>query len=186
MISGMSFRPWLAPELESAALRARQLCLAYGSVSASEITSMSELIDQRATHLHEIIGGAASRPNIEPPCFFSYGCNISLGLKFYANINLSIFDSAFVTIGDRVLVGPNVSIITDSHDVDVESRINGVQYARPVNIGSDCWIGASVSILPGVTIGEGCTIGAGAVVTRNIAAHSLALGIPAKVVRSLK
>ncbi len=85
-----------------------------------------------------------------------------------ALLSCSFHDSAPVVIGSRVHIGPGVSIQTESHGVDIRSRRAGLLYARPVRILDDCWVGAQVTILPGVTIGRGCTIGARAVVTRDI------------------
>lgn len=90
-----------------------------------------------------------------------------------------------VTIGHRVLFGPFVSIFAATHEVGVQSRRDGVEYAAPVSIGDDCWIGGNVTIMPGVTIGKGCTIGAGSVVTRDIPDFSVAVGSPARVVKKV-
>ena len=90
-----------------------------------------------------------------------------------------------VIIGDRVQMGSNVSIYSAGHDTSVLSRIKFVEFGHPVKIEDDCWIGGNVTILPGVTIGKGTTVGAGAVVTRNIPPYSVALGAPARVVKTL-
>lgn len=104
-----------------------------------------------------------------------------------ASSRLKIFDSAPVTIGDYVWIAPDVSIHTDLHSTDPdERREKSILFAKPVIIESDCWIGAGAQLMPGVTIGRGCTIGAGAVVTKDIPEYSLAAGVPAKVIRSLK
>lgn len=108
-----------------------------------------------------------------------------LGNRFYANFNLCILDCGIVTIGDRTMMGPNVSICAATHEVEVQSRRENVEFAGPVTIGDDCWIGGHVVILPGVTIGDGCTIGAGSVVTRSVPAWSVAMGSPARVVKKV-
>ena len=123
---------------------------------------------------------------IEPPFWLDYGCNVSLGKRFYSNFNFTILDCGLVTIGDRVMVGPNVSIFSATHETEVQSRRDNVEYTRPVTIGDDCWIGGHVVILPGVEIGEGTTIAAGAVVTKSIPAWSVAVGSPARVVKKVK
>lgn len=123
---------------------------------------------------------------IEPPFRVDYGCNIRFGSRFYANFNLIILDCAIVTIGDRVMMGPNVSLLSATHETDVRSRRADVEYARPITIGDDCWIGGHVVVLPGVSIGEGCTIGAGAMVTKDVPAWSVAMGTPARVVRTVE
>lgn len=96
-----------------------------------------------------------------------------------------ILDCSFVTIGNRVMCGPNVSIYAATHEVEVQSRRDYIEYAAPVVIGDDCWIGGGSTILPGVTIGKGCTIAAGSVVTRSIPDFSVAVGSPAKVVKKV-
>jgi acetyltransferase-like isoleucine patch superfamily enzyme len=123
---------------------------------------------------------------IEPPFRVDYGPNMSVGKRFYANFNLTVLDSAIVTIGDRVMIGPNVMISTATHETEVASRRACIEYAYPINIGDDCWIGGGVTILPGVTIGEGCTIGAGSIVTRDVPAWSVAVGSPARVVKKVQ
>ena len=123
---------------------------------------------------------------IEPPFNIDYGCNISLGKRFYANFNLTILDCSLVTIGDRCMFGPNVSIFAATHESGVQSRRDNIEYGRPVNIGDDCWIGGNVVILPGVTIGRGTTIGAMSVVTKDIPEFSIAMGQPAKVVKQVE
>lgn len=123
--------------------------------------------------------------HIEPPLQLDYGCNVSIGKRFYSNFNLCILDCALVTIGDRVMCGPNVSFFTATHETEVQSRRDYIEYALPITIGDDCWIGGHVVVLPGVTIGKGCTIAAGAVVTKDIPDWSVAMGQPAKVVKKV-
>ena len=96
-----------------------------------------------------------------------------------------ILDCGLVTIGNRVMFGPFVSIFAATHEVEVQSRRDEIEYAKPVTIGDDCWIGGNTTIMPGVTIGKGCTIGAGSIVTKSIPDFSVAIGSPAKVVRLL-
>ncbi len=101
------------------------------------------------------------------------------------NVSLVILDCGLVTIGDRVFLGPNVSIFSATHETDVQSRRAGIDFAREVTIGSDCWIGGGTIILPGVKIGDGCTVGCGSVVTRDIPAFSVAVGSPARVIKAV-
>ena len=152
-----------------------------GKITTQTLTS------KRAEMLHRRFGHVGDEEiYIEPPVRVDYGCNISIGKRFYAAFGLTILDSAIVTIGDRVMLGPNVMISTATHEVEVASRRDNIEYAHQVTIEDDCWIGGGVIILPGVTIGNGCTIGAGSVVTRSIPAWSVALGSPAKVVRKVE
>jgi acetyltransferase-like isoleucine patch superfamily enzyme len=97
-----------------------------------------------------------------------------------------VLDCGLVTIGDRVMFGPFVSIYAATHETEVQSRRDDIEFAREVIIGDDCWIGGNVVILPGVVIGKGCTVGAGSVVTKSIPEYSVAIGSPAKVVKKVK
>ncbi len=101
-------------------------------------------------------------------------------------LSLVILDCGIVNIGKRVLFGPGVSIFTATHETGVQTRRDGLEYAKGVKIGDDCWIGGNTTIMPGVTIGKGCTIGAGSVVTRDIPDFSVAIGTPAKVVKKVE
>ena len=107
---------------------------------------------------------------IEPPFACDYGYNIEVGENFYANVNLVILDGAKVRIGANAFIAPNVGIYTAGHPLDAEQRNRGLEYARPVTIGHNVWIGAGVNILPGVTIGDNTVIGAGSVVNKR---HSI-------------
>lgn len=99
---------------------------------------------------------------------------------------MTILDCGLVTIGNRVMFGPYVSIYAATHETDVASRRENIEFAREVSIGDDCWIGGNAVILPGVTIGEGSTVAAGSVVTKSVPAWSVVVGMPARVVRSVK
>ena len=103
----------------------------------------------------------------------------------FVNFNFSALSSAEIEIGDNCYIGPNVGLYTAMHPIDPERRIKGINFAKPVKIGKNCWLGASVIVLPGVEIGEGCTIGAGSVVTKNIPPYSIAAGNPAKIIRKI-
>ncbi|CEJ60963.1 hypothetical protein PMG11_09517 [Penicillium brasilianum] len=186
MIGGMLYTP-LAPELIEGRSRARQLigefnASLYGDV-ASEKTSQ-----QREEVLKKLFGRTGRSIYIEPPLFVDYGCNISVGESFYANFHLTILDCGLVSIGNNVEIGPNVSIITSEHHTMIEERRanRGFEFTRSVVIGDDCWVGAGAIILAGVTIGSGCSIGAGSVVKSDIPAFSIAVGVPARVIRSAK
>lgn len=101
-------------------------------------------------------------------------------------VSLIVLDCGIVTIGDRVQFGPSVSIYAATHETEVQSRRDFIEYAKPVSIGHDCWIGGNTTIMPGVKIGKGCTIGAGSVVTKDIPDFSVAMGVPAKVVKKVQ
>jgi acetyltransferase-like isoleucine patch superfamily enzyme len=103
------------------------------------------LASERLKMLKSIIGHVGDdNIFIEPPFNIDYGCNISLGERFYANFNLTILDCSLVTIGDRCMFGPNVSIFAATHEAEVQSRRENIEYGRPVVIGDDCWIGGNV------------------------------------------
>ena len=114
------------------------------------------------------------------------GLIIEVGENFYANVNLVILDGTKVTIGDNAFIAPNVGIYTAGHPLDAERRNQGLEYAYPIRIGNNVWIGAHSVILPGVTIGDHVVIGAGSVVTKDIPSYSLAVGNPCRVIRSLE
>ncbi|KAH7723994.1 hypothetical protein AAVH_08432 [Aphelenchoides avenae] len=132
-----------------------------------------------------LVGKSGENCWVEGPFQCDYGYNIEVGDNFYANVNLVILDAVKVVMGDNVLLAPNVSIHTAGHPLDVPRRRATMEIAHPVKIGNDVWIGAGATILPGVTIGDGCVIGAGSVVTKDVPANSLAVGVPAKVVKKL-
>ena len=123
---------------------------------------------------------------VTPNFFCDYGCNTELGDGVYFNTNCVILDSAPVKIGNNTLFGPNVQIYTPAHPLDYKTRNTGIEIAKPITIGENCWIGGGVIILGGVTIGNGCVIGAGSVVTKDIPENSLAVGNPAKVIRKIE
>ena len=117
------------------------------------------------------------------PFFCDYGKQISLGRRFFSNFNFTVLDEAPVTIGDDCFIGPNVSIYTACHSTDPVERNTRQEWAEPVTIGNNVWIGGSVTILPGVTIGDNVTIGAGSVVAKDIPSNSIAVGNPCRVIR---
>ena len=122
---------------------------------------------------------------INQPFRCDYGKQISVGKRFFANFNFTVLDEAQVTIGDDCFIGPNVSIYTACHSIDPEERNSRREWAEPVTIGDNVWIGGSVTILPGVNIGDNVTIGAGSVVTKDIPSNSIAVGNPCKVMKTL-
>lgn len=142
--------------------------------------------DERKALLSPILGSKGENFLIESVFHCDYGYNIHLGENFYANVGCTILDEAEVRFGDNVLLAPNVGIYTACHPIDTEQRVAGIEFAKPVNIGNNVWIGADVTILPGVSIGDNAVIGAGSVVVRDIPANSVAVGNPCKVIKKIK
>lgn len=174
MISGMLYNS-TDPDLVMARHRARILQYQYNNFYPVELSAETHA-EARLLLLRQMLGQVGDETYIESPFLVDYGCNISLGARFYGNYNLVILDCSLVVIGDRVMCGPNVSIYAATHETDVTSRRNNIEYAREVNIGDDVWIGGGSTILPGVTIGEGSTIGAGSLVTKDVPPWSVVHG----------
>lgn len=141
--------------------------------------------EEKIEALRTLLGKAGESPIIEPPFACDYGYNIEVGDHFFANMNCVILDGAKVTIGHHAFIAPNVGIYTAGHPLDAEQRNRGLEYAYPVTIGNNVWIGAGVSILPGVTIGDNVVIGAGSVVAKDIPSNTLAVGNPCRVIREI-
>ncbi len=140
----------------------------------------------RVRLLKEILGKTGEQIWIEQPFLCDYGTFIEVGENFYANYNLVVLDCAKVTIGDNVFIAPNVGIYTAAHPILASQRnIRGCEYAAPITIGSNVWIGGGVQICPGVTIGDNTVIGAGSVVTKDIPSDVVAAGVPCKVIRNI-
>lgn len=136
--------------------------------------------------LRQLFGKVGENCFIEPPFYCDYGSNIEVGNNFYANFNCTILDPARVTIGDNVLLGPNVNLFTAGHPVETQKRIEGLEYAKPITIKDNVWIGGNTVINPGVTIGENTIIGSGSVVTKDIPADVIAVGNPCKVIKQIE
>lgn len=141
--------------------------------------------EQKATLIQELFGSAGREPMVNPNFRCEFGQNIHIGDNFYANYDCTILDGAPVTIGDNVLFGPKVGLYTSNHLLDATERQLGGCVAKPIKIGNACWLGANVSVTPGVTIGDNTIISAGSVVTHDIPANVVAVGSPAKAIRQI-
>lgn len=135
--------------------------------------------------LEELIPGIPESSVICPPFHCDHGDGIRLGAHVFVNANCTFLDGGYITIGAHTLVGPCVQIYTPHHPVNYLERRVPKEYAYPVTIGEDCWIGGGAVICPGVTIGDRCIIGAGSVVTKDILPDSMAVGNPARVIKKL-
>lgn len=136
--------------------------------------------------LSDILGSVGEKVWIAKRFCFDNGKNIHIGSNFTANFNLTILDIKEVYIGDNVMIGPNTTITTVGHPLSPKDRRAHLAQGSEIRIGNDVWLGANVTILPGVTIGDNVVVGAGAVVTKDIPPNSLALGVPARVVKELQ
>lgn len=135
--------------------------------------------------LRQCFGKAPNDMVLTPPVYFDHGDRIFFGNHFYANTDLTILDENNVIFGDNVYLAPHVSIYTAGHPIDAEIRNTDVEYAKPVTIGSNVWIGGNVVINPGVTIGSNVVIGSGSVVTKSIPDNTVAAGNPCRVIRQI-
>ncbi len=140
---------------------------------------------ERGRIIKELIPNSGEGLWLQPPFYCDYGYNIIVGEKVFFNFNCVVLDVMSVTIGSRTLFGPNVQIYTATHPLNYKERAAGLEFAKPVTIGEDVWVGGSVVICPGVTIGNRCVIGAGSVVTKDIPIGVFAAGNPCKVIREL-
>lgn len=163
-------------ELLQAREDAKEILYEYNLLRPSQKKEKKDL-------LKNLLGKVGKEYIFEPPFYCDYGYNIEIGENFFANMNFVVLDGAKVTIGDNVFIAPNVGIYTAGHPFDVEQRINGLEYAYPITIGNNVWLGAHVAILPGVTIGDNTVIGAGSIVTKDIPSNVLAAGNPCRVIR---
>jgi len=142
-------------------------------------------IEKRNEWIGKLFGRVGKEFYIEPPFRCDYGYNISIGENFYSNYNCTILDCAQVTIGNDVLFGPNVSLFTAGHPIHSVPRNEGIEYAFPITIGNNVWIGGGVIVNPGITIGDNVVIGSGSVVTKDIPPNVIAVGNPCKVLKEI-
>ncbi|MCF0057187.1 sugar O-acetyltransferase [Dyadobacter sp. CY356] len=142
--------------------------------------------EERKEKLKELLGSVGNNTWVEQRFHCDYGYNIHVGDNFYANVGCTILDCAPVTIGNNVLFAPGVSLYTAGHPINTQQRIDGLEYAYPINIGNNVWLGGNVIVLPGVRIGDNTIIGAGSVVTKDIPADVIAVGNPCRVIKDNK
>jgi maltose O-acetyltransferase len=141
--------------------------------------------DHRDDALRDLLGSFGAGSNIRPPFRCEYGYQIHVGERVFANFGLVCLDVARITIGDDTRIGPGVQLLTPTHPLEPDARRDGWESARSITIGRNVWLGGAVVVCPGVTIGDDTVVGAGSVVTRDLPAGVLALGNPARVVRSI-
>lgn len=179
MLAGEIYDANYDEELLSERLKAKDICFEYNNLKPSELEKRTEL-------LKKLIGKTKNRFNIEPSFWCDYGYNIELGENFYSNHNLVILDAAKVKFGDNVFIAPNCGFYTAGHPLNKDERNKGLEYAKPITVGNDVWIGGNVVVLPGVTIGDNVVIGAGSVVTKDIPSGVVAYGNPCRAIREVE
>jgi maltose O-acetyltransferase len=167
------------PELRALSLRAMELTEEYNATPARESVRRREL-------LVELLGSVGEDVEIRPPLRVDYGGGITIGAGSFANFGLVALDVAAISIGADVQIGPAVQLLTPTHPVDPELRRAKWEAAEPITIGDNVWLGGGVIVLGGVSIGENTVVGAGAVVTRDLPANVVAVGNPARVIRTLE
>ena len=180
MASGTWFMPGVNEEVNAEHQRGFRL-----------VKELNELHNTDRDRAHDILRALLSPesevPGLHTPLNLEYGRNVTVGKGVFINFGATILAQASVTLGDRVMMGPNCSLITVGHPVnDHEMRAEGWEIAKPISVGCNTWFGANVTVLPGVTIGEDCVVGAGSLVTRDVPDNSLVLGSPGRVVRKLE
>ncbi|MCW3037492.1 MAG: galactoside O-acetyltransferase [Actinobacteria bacterium] len=173
--------PYLAgdPELARERRRAARLIEAFNATPRDRAEESHRI-------LAELLGSLGEGTYIRAPFYCDYGYQTFVGARAFANFGLVALDVAPIRIGDDVQIGPNVQLLTPTHPVEPDARRAGVEGGRPITIGDNVWLGGGVIVCPGVTIGENSVVGAGAVVVKSLPANVLAVGNPARAIRSLK
>ncbi|MBH1934422.1 sugar O-acetyltransferase [Streptomyces sp. AV19] len=169
---------WFVPDdpvLAEESRRRAELCTAYNSAAPEEFPCI----------LRELLGSVGDGARIRPPFHCDFGYHISIGPRTFVNFNAVFLDSGPITIGADVQIGPNVQLLTPTHAMEADRRRAGWEKAVPITIGDNVWLGGGVIVCPGVNIGADTVVGAGSVVVRDLPPGVLAVGNPARVVRTL-
>jgi maltose O-acetyltransferase len=167
------------PELAEQLLRAADLMEAFNTTPARDS-------QRRRGLLVELLGAIGEGTEIRAPLRVDYGSHIRMGARSFANFGLVALDVAPITIGDDVQIGSNVQLLTPTHPVDPQPRREKWEAAKPIVIGDNVWLGSGAIVLAGVTIGDNTVVGAGSVVTRDLPANVVAVGNPARVIRTIE
>lgn len=170
---------YLADDAELVAMRAR----AFELMEAYNRTSTADREARRGI-LRDLLGAVGDGVEIRPPFYVDYGVHLTVGARTFANFGLTALDVATITIGEDVQIGPHVQLLTPTHPIEPERRRAKWEAGRPIVIGDNVWLGGGVVVLPGVSIGENTVVGANAVVTKDLPAGVIAVGNPARVVRT--
>ncbi|MET8337669.1 sugar O-acetyltransferase [Streptosporangium canum] len=166
------------PELAEEGRQAARLIERYNATPADEV-------GERRRILGDLLGDIGDDVEIRPPLYCDYGYQIRIGARSFVNFGLVAIDVGRITIGDDVLIGPNVQLLTATHPVEPGPRRAKFEAAEPITIADNVWLGGGVIVCPGVSIGENTVVGAGAVVVKDLPANVVAVGNPARIVRHL-
>lgn len=177
MLSGELYRPD-KDGLPEDRMRAQTLCWEYSRLNPADWQRRQELLEM-------LFGYLGENAWVEQPFHCDYGYNIHVGKNFYANYNCTILDCAKVTIGDNVLFAPNVSLFTAGHPIDPDNRNTLYEFALPITIGDNVWIGGNAVVNPGITIGANTVVASGSVVTHDLPSGVVAAGNPCRVLREI-
>lgn len=178
MLAGMLYDADHDEELVQDRIRAKDLCYDFNQLRPMRVKEQKEV-------MKKLLGKTEGAFQIIQPFWCDYGYNIEIGKNFFANHNLVILDCTKVKFGDNVMIAPNCGFYTAGHPLDAERRNQGLEYAYPITVGDNVWIGAGVHVMPGVTIGNNVVIGGGSVVVKDIPDNVVAVGNPAKVIKTL-
>lgn len=177
MLAGLPYKPWL-DGLAEERMACKTLLHRLNTLPPTEE-------DAREALIYQILGKCGKDAWVESPFRCDYGYNIQVGDNFYGNYNLTILDIGKVTIGNNVMIAPNVSIYTVGHPLHPDSRRTGYEAGQSITIGDDVWLGGNVVLCPGVTIGNNCVVAAGSVVTHDLPPNTLSAGVPCRVLREI-
>lgn len=166
------------PDLKRESDRAAVLTARFNSTAGDDYAGRSLI-------LKELLGSVGQGVTIRPPFRCDYGYQTHIGARTFANWGLIALDVGRITIGEDVQIGPNVQLLTATHPIETEPRRNKWEGSKPITIGNNVWLGGGVIVCPGVTIGDNTVVGAGAVVTKDLPANVVAVGNPARVIRTI-
>lgn len=154
--------------------------------SQSQIINQAESAELRSQLLKETFGRTGKKIYMEPVINFDYGYNIFVGENFYANFNCTFLDVSTIEIGDNCMFAPNVQLYTATHPLHPVKRNSGLEYAKPIKIGDNVWLGGGVIVTPGVTLGNNVVVGAGSVLTKSFPDNVVIAGNPARIIKTVE